>query len=624
MIVAARAIVQRRQRLVALGIALLAVLAYGAALGGDYVFDDVHSVSANPALHDLGNLPSFWIDPAAFSVGIGKMYRPALLSTFALNLAISPEAWSCKAGNVLLHALVAVLAFQWIWRLARRVWPAAIAALWFGVHPLASEAINLVSARSELLAGVGLLVGLHAHLSWQRRSSGAWAMFGMVAGTVLACGSKETGVVLPVLCVAQAVCLRHAWPDRAAWRRLLLGLVPVVAVVLGYLIARKLLLGTATVQLLGRVGDDPTSGHGRSLATQLATMGTLLPGVVQQMLLPLRLSFDPVVVFRPSFFAPAVLLGWGALAVLTVLLLWPGPNARLRRLGIVVAWVVALPWIVVPLNMPLAEHRFYGPMLGAALVLASMWPRLQALLRRAIGNRALVAGVAALAVLAIVRSADRSLLYRDERDLWSAELEHNPTSFRSWWGLGTARLRANDVAGSLEPLAKAHALYPVHFDTHRNFAEALVSLPDGIAEPERALAVCAALAASSPRDPWVRTLQVQAELQAGRLRGGRDHFERAEQLALSCLAIAEAKGYVYWLAATARRGLSDAAGALVHLDASIARGLATTSVRLERAVLLRELGRHADARAELLRAQREAPFDPAVMQALQTFAAPGR
>ena len=33
-------------------VALLAVVAYGAALTGVYVFDDIHSVDANPALHD--------------------------------------------------------------------------------------------------------------------------------------------------------------------------------------------------------------------------------------------------------------------------------------------------------------------------------------------------------------------------------------------------------------------------------------------------------------------------------------------------------------------------------------------------------------------------------------------
>ena len=34
---------------------VLAWTAYGAALAGDYVFDDFHSVAGNAALRDLGN-----------------------------------------------------------------------------------------------------------------------------------------------------------------------------------------------------------------------------------------------------------------------------------------------------------------------------------------------------------------------------------------------------------------------------------------------------------------------------------------------------------------------------------------------------------------------------------------
>jgi tetratricopeptide (TPR) repeat protein len=122
----------------------------------------------------------------------------------------------------------------------------------------------------------------------------------------------------------------------------------------------------------------------------------------------------------------------------------------------------------------------------------------------------------------------------------------------------------------------------------------------------------------------VRTLQAQAHLQAGRVRGGREHFEEAERLALSCLQIATPKGYVYRLAATARRGLGDLEGALAHLDASIARGLRAPEVRLDRAAVLRELGRPRDARQELFTAQREAPGDPAVMRALLQLASPPR
>ena len=34
----------------------------------------------------------------------------------------------------------------------------------------------------------------------------------------------------------------------------------------------------------------------------------------------------------------------------------------MRRLGTAMLWLVALPWVVVPLNAPLAEHRLYGPL----------------------------------------------------------------------------------------------------------------------------------------------------------------------------------------------------------------------------------------------------------------------
>lgn len=614
-----RAAVATRVRWGAAIVALLAVLAYGTALAGEYVFDDIHSVMGNPALHDVGNVGAYWTDPAMFSRGAGRMYRPALLTTFALNWAISPAPWCLKAGNVLLHAAVAVLLFTWLWRLSRRLVAAAVIAALFAVHPLASEAVNLVSARSELLSTAGLLIGLLAHLAWLRGGSAIAAPLGMLAGAAIACGSKETGVMLPLLCLVQAFCRRHAPADRLEWRRTIVALLPMIAAVVAYLVARKVLLGQIAVPLLDRAGDDPASGHGRSLMMQLATMGTLLPKALLQALVPAGLSLDPQVHYRASCFDPWVLLGWGSLGGLTLAACWPGPSARLRRIGTALAWLVAAPWIVVPLNQPFTEHRMYAPLVGLAAIACALAPRLA---RVRVPVRVLHAAAAVAVVLGIAGSASRSLLYRDERVLWRAEIAHNPRSFRAWWGLGTATLRGGDVVGSIAPLAQAHALYPAHFDTHSHYTEALVSLPDAAAQPQLALTVAAQLAAAAPVDPWVRTLQAQAHLQAGRVLGDRGAFAKAEELALSCLQIAAPKGYVYRLAAFARRGLGDLEGALAHLDTSIARGLAPVELRLERAAVLRDLGRGAEAKRELLRAQREAPTDPAVMSALFHLAAP--
>ena len=99
-------------------------------------------------------------------------------------------------------------------------------------------------------------------------------------------------------------------------------------------------------------------------------------------------------------------------------------------------------------------------------------------------------------------------------------------------------------------------------------------------------------------------------------------FGEAERLALSCLEIAEPKGYVYQLAAFARNGLGDPDGALRHLETSMRRGLATVDVQIDRVRLLREMGREPDARAGLSRLQHECPMDPRVLALTRTAAPP--
>lgn len=603
---------------------LCTVLAYGAAIAGDYVFDDIHSIAVNPAVQDLGNAVRFFHDPSTFSSDSARMYRPVLLLSFAVNLACGGEATALKLGNVLLHALVALLAMRWCWLLARRLRAAAVVAVVFAVHPLASEAVNLVSARSELLLVVGLLLGLLGHLSWMRHAANARALVMVLFGSVIACGSKETGVMLPVLCVLQTACMRQGWPDRRRWLRAAVGVLPAACVVVAYLIARQVLLGQVAVQLLGRAGGDPGCGSGRTLLEQLATMGALLPSVLLQCAWPMQLSLDPQVTFRSSLLEPAVLLGWGCLLVATGLAVWRGPGARLRRLGVGFAWLVALPWIVIPLNAPLAEHRLYGPMVGLLLVVLSGLPRLRWLLARAPVRAGLGVAFALLLAVGVAQSAARSWLYRDEERLWQAELTHNPHSYRAHWGVGTTRLRRGDLDGALAPLAQAHSLYPTQPEVLMHYVQTLVQLPDERARPDVAMAAAAELQALAPADPWFRMLQAQAHLQAGRVLGKPELLRRAEQLALSCLEVAPPKGLVYQMAAQAQQALGDRQAALVHLDAAIARGLSPIGVRLHRAALLQELGRLAEARSELDRAQAQDPLDPRVMQAVQQFAMPAK
>lgn len=587
-------------------VAVLAVVAFAAALAGQLVYDDIHSIATNPVLHDPKAAWRWLSDPGAFSEQ-GRMYRPVVLLSLGSTLALSAAPCWLKLGNLLLHAACAWLAFGWLRRLGGRRLAFPVAAL-FAVHPLLGEAVNLVSARSELLMVLGTLVALRA----QHARSGLGAAVGTALGTALACGSKETGVVVPALLLAQAFVLRRGSFDRAFARRALRSALPAIAVAVGYLLLRRALLGEATVTLAGRVDSDPLSGHGRSVATQLATMGLLLPRAVWQMVFPVGLSLDPEVTFRSSFLDPLVLAGWVGVLGLVGVGVVPGPAVRVRRLGAVVMVATALAWVVIPLNVPLAEHRLYGPTLGFLCIVAPWLPRL----------RARPVWLFGLCLLGIVLGNLRSLDYRDEVALWRAEIARNPLSFRAQWGLGAACLRDGRVADAVEPLARTVVLAPRELGPWRNYTEALVWLPDAAAQPWRAVATAQRYLAARPQDPWARALCAQASLQAGHVLGGERWFAAAERQALSCLEVGEPKALVFRLAAAACLGRGDLAGALAHLDRAVAQGLAIVGVRLDRAEVLRELGRPADAQRELRLAQQLAPLDPAVLTALR--AAPPR
>lgn len=618
----------RRRRLGALLLALLAMLAYATALAGDFVFDDIHSIVGNPALHDLANLDRLLTDPSAFSGTGNRMYRPVLLVSLALNLSISSAAWSIKLGNVLLHVATTLLALGWLRRLGVPFVGRTLALAIFAVHPLLAEAINLGSARSELLLVFGLLLALRSQQSWLANPRGGarlLAMAGMLLGGIVACGSKETGVVLPALLFAQAW---SAAPRRRSFAQLVgiaRDLLPVALLVLGYLLLRHELFGQATVALAGRSDVEPSEGWGRSMTTQLATMGLLLPRALSQMLVPVGLSFDPPVTFQTSFAAPAVLAGWTGVLLLVAVAWWPRHGAPARRTGAVLAALVALPWIVVPLNMPLAEHRLYGPLLGIAAALAPSLARWwQAGLR--VPTLALAGpGVAAALVVGFsVHAALRSLDYRDERLLWRDELAARPQAWRAWWGLGMAELRHGDPVAAVAALAHAVDRKPTHHNVRRNYTEALLQLPPALAQPHRAVVASEAFLAIAPDDPWAHALAADAQLQAGRVDGDRERFVAAERLALRCLELGEPKALVFRLAAGAQRELGDPAAALAHLDEGLRRGLDFPAVRAERAAVLAELGQTGAARRELARLQQSHPFDPAVQRALREFAAPGR
>ncbi len=166
-----------RARLPLLLVLLVAVL-YAGSFGNGFHFDDFHAVVLNPHILDLTRIPSFFYSAGAFSVNPeSAMYRPLLLSTFAINYALSgATASGFHVVNVLLHGLAAAATLSWLRRVGFRPRVAGVAALLFAaVGSLLAKSVGVVAPFAMLLSD-------HAAGGWQRVRCAwrAYAVFGLL------------------------------------------------------------------------------------------------------------------------------------------------------------------------------------------------------------------------------------------------------------------------------------------------------------------------------------------------------------------------------------------------------------------------------------------------------------
>lgn len=426
-------------------VAALAAGLYAQTAGHEFTWDDGYNVVENAGIRDLANIPRFFTEPwgagaaDAMSRGINtNYYRPVALTSYALDHALfglSPAAF--HGTNVLLHVLVSLLV---LW-LGLRLFPSrrdrlgvALGAALFAAHPVHTEAVDVITYRTDLLAALFTVAALVVWLPGGRgRGAGAerrvvwlWAPLLYALGL----GAKEMAAPLPLL-----LALLDLWaPPRPlrlwqrAWR-----LVPVAAVLLGYLALRATLLEPSAYSYFG---DAP---GGVIALTMLGVFGLYVRLLVLPW--PLNPFYDwSVVPLESSLLAARPLLGLALLAA------WVGAvavAARSRpRLAFCLASLVVLLLPVsqvLPVVVAAGERFLYlasaGPLLAAGLGVA--W-----LARRALPVRRAVWTCAALVLLVgSALTVARNLDWRTDRTILEAYVRDWPESYNAWYGLATLEER---------------------------------------------------------------------------------------------------------------------------------------------------------------------------------------
>lgn len=424
---------EHRWLLLVLGLTLLA---YAGTFGFQFVSDDDFQIINNRFVTSWQYVPRFFTEHAwshSDPKAQGNYYRPiALLWLFANHLlfGLNPSWW--HVTTVLAHLAATTMVYVLITRLVNDRLTAGFAALIFGLHPAHIEAVAWVSGFTEPLLAVFFIAaflfylkgreGRGRHLGWLALSLGSYS---------LALLTKETAIVLPALIAAfewifaedrsrsrdqnkLASSLKFYWlTGRAA----LVCVLPFLALTVGYLIARTIILKGLS-----------HAARTVSVSTAFFTWPSMLWFYIKHLVWPVGLSgfYDAAFVKSPDvvgFMLPAAAVAIVGAGV------WLTARRSIKSTRLAIGFAVALMLLpIIPaLNLSifregeLVHDRYlYLPSIGFSMLVAMGIARLRSGELKLFGRPALqvVAAIALTAALGLatalqqVNWASDLLLYR--------------------------------------------------------------------------------------------------------------------------------------------------------------------------------------------------------------------
>ncbi|HEY5995569.1 MAG TPA: glycosyltransferase family 39 protein [Candidatus Deferrimicrobiaceae bacterium] len=402
-----------RRHLPAVAVLAVAVLAvFGSAVRNGFVWDDVFFILRNPFLHDLANLPKFFISGDAAGTGtLNPYYRPLTTTTFALDFALwGRQPAGYHATNILLHLATTIALYFAARRTTRHEAASLSAALLFAVHPAHAEPVGYISARADLLCAFFMLTAFLAYARFDVSGKRGHLILSSALFTLGALSKIVALILIPLLLVHIALFRR----GKARWMPAL----PFLAIGLAFLAARSWVLKMESW------GNDP-------LAARMADAGIHMAIYLKNTFLPVGLKVFYALPPSRSLPDPLAVVPWLVLlpaAVAGAYLVRGRPSACIGGAWYLLALVPVCGLFMKLYPTGIADRYLYIPLAGMAILVAGLLRELSAPHRFPLGRAAIRAIVVACALACSIQTAGRLNIWRDSLSFWRTAASEAPRS----------------------------------------------------------------------------------------------------------------------------------------------------------------------------------------------------
>ena len=420
-----------------------------------YVYDDFSVILENELIRDFRNIKRFifadvWVFDEAHKTS--NYYRPFYNIVLTVQYHLwGLNAWGWHLGNIIFHTLNSILAFlifsllfkgsgkNGIEKRPAGEFPAStfalMAALIFAAHPVKTEAVAWITASSELLPALFVLLSFYLYIRSQHKGGSASYILS-IAAFFIATLCKETGISLLLMIIAYDVIMRTRTVRECARRYIPFFLAGVLYFAIR-IYALETMIPKATM-------------HPYLNGFQFfINIFPLFIEQIKMLLLPIKLSAFHV--FNPVY-AITEMRAIGSI-IITILIFFLfsilRKRERLYLLGFAIVVIPLLPALFIPAldRNPFAERYLYLPSTGFALLVALAFREALGYFSSQKKARGVGFFIRAFVILTIVYSigtVKRNFEWKDRFTLWRSSVVKDPDNYYALNSLGRVHLGSDE------------------------------------------------------------------------------------------------------------------------------------------------------------------------------------
>ena len=432
----------------------LVTLTYGNHFHNGFHFDDFHTVTTNPYIRDLHNIPLIFRDADTFStLPANRGWRPLVTTSLAFDYAIAkglkPAYFQTSDFCWFLVQLCLMYAlFRHILDFAR---PrpanrsiALFATALYGVHPAIAETVNYIIQRGDIYSTLAVVAGLLIYIRWPGRRHQCLYLIPVLLGLL----SKPPALVFPAILFVYLLLFEGVRPLRALGRCL-----PALLLSIG--------LGALAAAMTPKSYDPGAwPAHDYRITQPLVALRYF-----RNFFAPFQLSADTDHIAETSIWHGYAWLGVIFVIVLLATSIYCGRSRPLRPIAFGIYWYILalLPTSVFPLAEIENDHRMYFPFVG--LVLSLVYGAALLVQPARSSRRSLVTAVACGLILAFAAHGTRlrNVVWHNEETLWYDVTLKSPQNGRGLMNYGLTQMEKGDYVRALSYFTRALQFSPDYY-----------------------------------------------------------------------------------------------------------------------------------------------------------------